>query len=230
MSSNPVRLSTVDIVVEFVNNHFQRSELGWQFKDKDEKLLQQDVIKRSERNQPQYQPKLAEVLNNLNEISRELLQFIRDGSYNNKFDEMTATFIPVKTSSDSHNIFIKFSLVADGLFADTRIDWINIVTFLTFGAEVACRVVREIKNDNKGECCEIVLQIISCMCKYVDEYLMHWIMEQDGDWLSLSQVSNTTRVRQFNNNHNKTLGQYLGIGALVTLICGLYICSKFSVQ
>lgn len=232
-----INLSTVDIVVEFMNNHFQRSDLGWRFKDKDEKLLTQENIKRSERNQAKYQEKLEQVSTYLNEISKELFDFIRDGSYNSRFDEMTSTFMQINTSnnninSDANNTFIKFTLVADGLFAGSRIDWINIVTFLSFGADVACRVIKEIKKDNKKECYEVVLQIISCMCRYIDKNLMKWIMEQDGDWLSLKQVTNGsgTRARHFNDSHNKTIGQYLGIGALVALLGGLYICSRFSVQ
>lgn len=231
-----VRLSPSDIVFNFVNNHFVRSSLDYQYSDDNNRLLEYlGVFSLTDRDAPEYSEELRKVSYYLNEISDELYDFIRENIYSTRFDEIIKTFLKANNllanqDPEFENLYRKFQIVADSLFSE--FNWYCVITFLTFGAEVACQLVREMRSRRRGDrkkTDDKVFLVLACMSRYIDLVLMEYIDSQEERWLSVREIFKPPQAVE-PKKHFKSWGQYVGLGALVALAGGLYICSKISVQ
>lgn len=208
--------STRDILVEFMNTHLKQR--GHEFlpplpvpTSKNGHKNKQNQSSTTGNNSKDYRKSLNEICQSLNEISNELHEFISK-AYNDKFRE----------SIDVINLeepdYQALDTIADELFRQD-ITWFHILTFLHYGAELACKAIEG--NDDSDESYNMVYQIIDWMCKYIDKKLLKWIKKQDGGWMS---------INDYKDPKNKGLRHYLGYAAFFAFVGGLYLCSKFTSQ
>lgn len=187
--------STRDILVEFMNTHLSK---------RGHRIRQSSPMNRSK----EYRKSLNEICQSLNEMSSELHEFISN-AYNDKFRES----IEVINVEDPD--YEGLDRLADTLFSPD-IAWFHILTFLHYGAELACKAIEVSYNTVYG--------IIDWMCRYIDTKLLDWIEEQGG-WMSIKSYR-----EQENKHMRQKYSAFLGMAAFAVVTGGLYLCSKFTGQ
>lgn len=205
-------------------------------------------------------PKLQELLNCLRDISSQLKSFIKGNEeWRLRFPQMVNCFIdcdydtttsnsdkeqqkhrddsPMRSSSSEEeeydSIFVKFSLVADGLFdTEKNYEWYSIILFLTYAAEVASYLAKKYTDErDEEECNRVVSHITACIAQYIDENLLEWIESQESGWLSIKQIQETAETDAGMRFPEWTqTSKYATVGALFAIAAGLYISSKFSIH
>lgn len=196
--------SSRDIIIEYITTHLKQRGHNWQPPEQEHQ---------SNGTQEDYQNALSKISQSLNEISNELQEFIHK-AYNDRFRESMKVL--EHTNFDCESI----DTLADELF-NPDITWLHIVTFLYYGAELACRAIEISQEDDNDDGFDMVSKIITWMCNYTDKNLSQWIANQEGGWKS---------INIHKGSRNKGVKHYFGIAAFAAFVGGLYLCSKFTVQ
>lgn len=209
--------STRDILVEFMNTRLAK---------RGHRSLPKLSVARNghRRNQSSYnrsrdyRRSLYDICQILNEMSSELQEFISN-THHDKFREALEIIDLEEPDYGS------LGRLADTLFCPD-ISWFHILTFLHYGAELACKGFEAYyNNDEQGY--EMVYRIIDWMCEYIDGGLIDWIKGQGG-WMSIKDY------KEYKEDEYKSVrpkySTFLGIAALAVVTGGLYLCSKFNGQ
>lgn len=205
--SHPTR----DIVVKFMDTHLkQRGH------KKPVRQIENKSPSSSSSPSETDQAQIEQICQSLNEISKELQEFITK-AYNERFKEITAALDSHQTNYEALNT------VADELFS-RGITWFRIVTFFYYVAELSSRVLDQPRKSSE-ERHKTVAKIIDWMCKYIDDNLSQWIGEQENGWLGI-----TEHRKNGSFVDHKGLRSYFGMAAVAAFVGGIYLCSKFTIQ
>lgn len=159
---------------------------------------------------------LNDICRSLDEMSSELHEFIKN-AYNDKFRQ-SIDIIDIENPD-----YEGLNRLADTLFSPD-ISWFHILTFLHYGAELACKGFEWRTYNNEEGGYEMVCKIIDWMCKYIDTKLLNWIEEQGG-WISVLGYKEH-ECKSMRPKYNA----FLGFAAFAVVTGGLYLCSKFNGQ
>lgn len=180
------------------------------------------------------------ILQSLNRIADEFDKFIGSSSEREeRFAGLITPLIPLLIGNGQENekqYSKAFEAIADELFSQD-ITWSRVVTFLVYNGELASKVTKESKSEDKIS--RMTSQIIDNICRYFDEKIMQWIDQQDGGWLNIVTYEHEIQLDtknlpltngHFSNGNGRCIRQVISVAALAAVIGGLYMCSKLSVQ